>query len=546
MCAQQDSREFNSGDIPQALSSSSEEELSSNLKDVLLKEQQLRNAAERLVTATDQEELFDVLNESLDPFFPEPEPQFYLQNQSNFQIEPVEDYETEYLELLQEQNPDLIGDLHEREEVAIISADEEWPISASEMICAPFVDREGVFLGLLILPIQNNDLSPHLLNQMNFLSNQTTAALFNFQLLDTIQEKMDEIQQQEHMLRNIIESINSGILVLDPSGKIIHYNRNAATMMNIEGSKLMNETIDRLPESELVDGIQDVVEQTRKQGFAMEQRVEQELAEGTVIPIAIGCAKLRDQNMNDQGIIVTLRDMTASKEMKRLQKLDEMKDEFVANVTHELRTPLTSIKAYTESLQDMVQDNETAVDFLEVIDEESNRLMDLIEDLLSLSKITEESLELDREEFSLKELLEDLQERKDMVSDDHVISLDYFPEHTEIYADYDLTYEVFENLLSNAIKYSPDGGEIFIHVIKDGAYIHTSIVDEGIGLSEEEKDKIFDQFYRASKANEQQIQGTGLGLAITKNIVNAHGGKIEVESEEGDGSTFTVSLPISD
>lgn len=522
-------------------------EIIENLTTVLKEQERLQNTSRRIVTAENQKELIEVLVTSINHIFDSGDEYLYLLNRDTDELEPVHDSEPQILSTLQSNIPGLIDWLKDEGRVTTLPVEDDWALEAEEVVFAPFVARSE-FLGLLIYlrDLQSSETHQHFMNQIEFVAHRTAAALYNLHLRDTVEQQMEKIQQKENMLTNILESIKSGILVLNNSGKIIHYNRNATTMLDLDGPALVDKKLQELPETDIINGIQKVVNQTLEHGFSMEEMVEQNISEGNVIPIAIGCAQLRDQQMNNQGIVVILRDMTASKELERLRKLDQMKDEFVANVTHELRTPLTSIKAYTESLQDMIEENDTAIEFLEVIEEESDRLMALIEDLLSLSKITEGSMDLDRDNISLKDLLEHIIERCKATTDSHTFAFTFHTDRKEIRADYDLLYEVFENLISNAIKYSPDGGEISIDVHRDGAYIKVSIQDDGIGMTEEETEKIFDQFYRAPTANEQQIQGTGLGLAITQNIVDSHGGEILVDSEKGVGTTFTVALPIMD
>jgi signal transduction histidine kinase len=285
------------------------------------------------------------------------------------------------------------------------------------------------------------------------------------------------------------------------------------------------------------------VEETFSQGFALERQVMQVTSSGLELPLAVSTSLLRDERGNVSGIIIILRDMTATKELERMRKLDQMKSQFVANVSHELRTPLTSIRAYTEALKDMAGD-EMQRSFLEVIESESDRLLYLIEDLLNLSRIESGRLQLNLEMTAPSLIVEEIMGLSKLHSDKHRLMMEIEPDLPEMLMDKEKMKEVVINLVSNAIKYSPDGGEVRIKLYLDEGNLRLDVIDQGIGIPKEMRKKIFEQFFRVDSSMTAEIGGTGLGLAIVKSIVEAHGGVIKVESEVGKGSTFSVLLPV--
>ena len=233
------------------------------------------------------------------------------------------------------------------------------------------------------------------------------------------------------------------------------------------------------------------------------------------------------------------------------QKIDQDRKRFVSNVSHELRTPLTSMKSYIEALVDGAwKDPNVAPNFLKVTQEETDRMMRMINDLLNLSRMDLGTARLDKEYVNLNELFNHILDRFDMIlkngeksEKNYTIKRDFTRRDIWVEVDTDKIQQVLDNIMNNAIKYSPDGGVITCRLVETHNHVIMSITDQGLGIPKEAISHVFDRFYRVDKARSRAQGGTGLGLAISKEVVQMHGGRIWVESREGEGSTFYISLP---
>jgi len=246
----------------------------------------------------------------------------------------------------------------------------------------------------------------------------------------------------------------------------------------------------------------------------------------------------------------TFNDMAGQLEnnIEDLKNAEQMRREFVANVSHELRTPVTSIRSYAETLTDAAgsMDPETEQHFLEVIVGESDRMTKIVQDLLMLSKFDAGSIAFDFADFSFEKSVRDVYDAQRLEAEKHHHSfeLEFKGEIPEIRGDRARIEQVLINMVSNAIKYTRDGGRIrMIAGVKDDC-VWCAVRDNGIGIPKEDVDRIFERFYRVDKARSRESGGTGLGLSIAYEIVERHNGKIDVQSQQGKGTTITVTLPI--
>ncbi|MEL3972619.1 ATP-binding protein [Rossellomorea oryzaecorticis] len=353
-------------------------------------------------------------------------------------------------------------------------------------------------------------------------------------LARNLQEMVTSQEMQQDRLTTLIENMGSALLLIDQRGFVVLTNRTFREFFNLKESELKkvryHEVIHYQQVNKLVEEIFMTEDRVRRQ-ILLPHRIERKHYEVYGAPI-IG------QNDEWKGIVVVFHDIT------ELKNLEQMRKDFVANVSHELKTPITSIKGFSETLLDGAMKDEDALkSFLEIILTESDRLQSLIQDLLELSKIEKHGFELSLEKQEVSELVGDvLPILKDRAEKKDITIHTQFESRGEAEIDPYRLKQVFINLISNAIVYTPQGGDVTISITEDRENVHVSIKDNGIGISGEELPRIFERFYRVDKARSRNSGGTGLGLAIVKHIIEAHEGKIEVESEVNKGTTFTVCL----
>ena len=244
------------------------------------------------------------------------------------------------------------------------------------------------------------------------------------------------------------------------------------------------------------------------------------------------------------GSVCVLHDVTEQMKNENSQR------QFVSNVSHELRTPLTSMHSYIEALSEGAwKDPEIAPQFLKVTQEETERMIRMINDLLSLSRMDRGVSRMDMEWVNLNDFVSHILNRFDMIvktdnnEKKYTIKRELGTQALWVEIDTDKMMQVIDNIMNNAIKYSPDGGVITVRLVQNLNHVILSISDQGLGIPRKDLGKIFDRFYRVDKARSRAQGGTGLGLAIAKEIVEAHHGRIWADSSEGQGSTFYISLP---
>ena len=227
------------------------------------------------------------------------------------------------------------------------------------------------------------------------------------------------------------------------------------------------------------------------------------------------------------------------------ERLDSMRKEFVADVSHELKTPITSIMGYADTLLEGEYDTKTQKEFLGVIASEAKRMARLVTDLLELSRIDSNKKRLKKESFDLGKMVKECEAKLaiEIKKKNHQLESFVTADVPPVFADKDDIERVFLNIMTNSIKYTPDGGKIKIYVgfVYNDAYI--KIIDNGIGISEEDLKRIFERFYRVDKARSREFGGTGLGLSIAKEILDKNGGTIDIKSEIGKGTEVVIKVP---
>ncbi|PFA61817.1 PAS domain-containing sensor histidine kinase [Bacillus sp. AFS015802] len=353
-------------------------------------------------------------------------------------------------------------------------------------------------------------------------------------LARNLQEMVNAQDMQQNRLTTLIENMGSALLLIDHNGFVVLTNRTFREFFNLKESQLKkvryHEVIHYQEVNKLVEEIFMTEERLRKQ-ILLPHKLDRKHYEVYGAPI-IG------SNDEWKGIVVVFHDIT------ELKKLEQMRKDFVANVSHELKTPITSIKGFSETLLDgAMNDPDTLKSFLDIILMESDRLQSLIQDLLELSKIEKQGFELSIQEAEVAGLIEDVMPILQEKAKSKNISLQTsFDSRGTAEVDSYRLKQVFINLISNAIVYTPKGGTVEITVDENPDNVFVRVKDNGMGISPEELPRIFERFYRVDKARSRNSGGTGLGLAIVKHIMEAHEGNVEVESEVNKGTTFTVTL----
>lgn len=374
---------------------------------------------------------------------------------------------------------------------------------------------------------------------LDFLASQTAIAIENHDLYSTVN------RSHTHMT-NLMESISNGIMSVDMEGCITLINKNATALLGIKGKKIIGRHYSRFISGPVKTLIDSIFHAARKNRVMPESMANHSPFRSVDIVLGVTGSLLTDKSRQTSGVIFSLRDMSASKEIERLTRLDQMKSEFVSNVSHELKTPLSIIKSYAEALHHQVKpdDKETRDKFLSVIEDETDRLSGMVSDLLDLSRMESNNYRPDYDTVCMKTLVENVAQ----IFRSHPNIQVYTESEADlpdIEVDREKIRDVLINLVGNSVKFSPKGGTIHIQLKKtQSRWVTCSIADTGIGIPQAELGKIFQKFYRVDSSDTSEIEGSGLGLSIVNHIINCHHGKIDVESVVGKGSVFTFSLPV--
>lgn len=357
-------------------------------------------------------------------------------------------------------------------------------------------------------------------------------------LSEVIRLTHENLEQETKRLTSILSYMTDGVLATNRRGQIIMVNEMAAKQLNVNPDEVLNTSILDLlslgDDYDLRSLITEVPELT----------IDSQDENGEYLSLRVRFALIRRESGFISGLVAVLHDTTEQDKEERERRL------FVSNVSHELRTPLTSVKSYLEALDDGALSEPVAPDFVKVSLNETNRMMRMVTDLLSLSRIDNETSQLDIELTNFTAFITFILNRFDKIksqSQEDTKKYELIREYpiTPIWVeiDTDKMTQVIDNILNNAIKYSPDGGQIKVGMKTTDAQLIISISDEGLGIPKKDLPRIFDRFYRVDKARSRAQGGTGLGLAIAKEIVKQHKGFIWAKSEYGKGSTFTIVLP---
>ncbi len=367
--------------------------------------------------------------------------------------------------------------------------------------------------------VKSNDEIGQLGNMFNFLT---------LKLKDTI----EEIDIERSKLDTIFNYMAEGVIAVDINGFIIHANPIVREVLHIDEDYKGRVSLEKFPL-----GAVNLENINYSKVESLQGDVISEI-DGETYKIKYAPYKTERDDIG--GIILVFQNVTNE------YKLDDMRKEFVANVSHELKTPITTIKSYTETLMLGGMEENMQLDFLHIINDECNRMNRLVKDLLQLSNLDFKKTVWNKSEVNINKLIEhtvDVLEIS-MEEKNQKYVLELGDNSTNLFIDKDAIEQVIVNIISNAIKYTGENGNIFIKTESTNNFLTLTVKDDGMGIPEEDLDRIFERFYRVEKARNRDSGGTGLGLAIAKEIITGHNGLINIYSNFGEGTTVEIKLPF--
>ena len=391
------------------------------------------------------------------------------------------------------------------------------------------------------LRIARGDFSGRVKVNGNDELGQLSAAINNLSI--RVEESQESTDAERRRLDGVLAHMSDGVLATDRRGNVIIINNMALQLLGVDDEKeVIGQSILGVLDIRKNYSIRDLVENEQAQN----EVVLDGLTDDTIISASF--SPIQRESGFVSGLVCVLHDIT-----DQVQEEEERK-QFVSNVSHELRTPLTSVQSYVEALSDgAINDPELSPRFLKVVEDETERMIRMINDLLSLSRMDSGTTKLDLEYVNIGELFNYILNRFDMIiknetaddSDQKKYTIDRHITNKSLWVeiDPDKFTQVIDNIMNNAVKYSPDGGVITARLTDTHNHVILSITDQGLGIPRKDLRHVFDRFFRVDKARSRKQGGTGLGLAISKEVINLLGGQIWVNSTEGKGSTFYIALP---
>ena len=351
------------------------------------------------------------------------------------------------------------------------------------------------------------------------------------EMASVLQQTLAAVENERTKLDTLFLHMTDGVVAFDRAGRLIHWNPSAVAML---GQSLGEDCrYDQLFGS--LYSMEQILSLRRPDYAEAQQVVGDRMLELYLAPFS--------NSQEEGGVLIVLHDVTEQ------HRNEERRKEFVANVSHELRTPLTNVRSYAETLRSAEGDipREMEDSFLDIIISETDRMTHIVQDLLTLSRLDAGNTEMRFAPFSFRESVENVCRANAMEArrHGHTLICTLAKDMPEISGDRQRLEQVVTNILGNAIKYTPDGGHIAVTGGGSGRSAWVEVADDGIGIPEKDRERIFDRFYRVDKARSRESGGTGLGLSIALEIVQRHHGKLELMPHSGPGTTIRMTLPIS-
>lgn len=377
-----------------------------------------------------------------------------------------------------------------------------------------------------------------LLSQVEKGITQRNLLLESEKLKKEREEKLLELAHEKSRLGTIINSINNGVLVVNKEGNVVYYNNSTLRYLELSDVRIGDKILDKIPKK-----ISELVKEILSSDEQKVLSTEVEILPNNTLVIEAFCSRVKHPDGSLAGVVIATRNITGFKQV------EAVKNQFVSMVAHELKTPVSAVIGFLKIILDesLNVTEEQRTDFLGRSVGRLTGLLELVNDLLDISRMEMGTKQRNIVEVNIPEVLKSNIEFLEMELNKKRIkvNLNFTDNLAAVMADNDEINRLFTNILSNAIKYNKDQGSISINVNQSRHYIVTKISDTGIGLKPEEKEKLFQQFFRAKNKLTRGISGTGLGLSIVKQIVETYAGRLEVESEYEKGTTFIIELPIN-
>jgi two-component system, OmpR family, phosphate regulon sensor histidine kinase PhoR len=443
------------------------------------------------------------------------------------------------------------------------------PTTIGDYLHIPLTVENRIIGMLSLFDAREQAFDAELLQLTTMIADYAAVALENVRLREREMALWHEAEMERHRLERILSSMAEGLLITDSEGTVTSLNRSAQQFfslalvdlgdLNPEQSFSLRKLASNNKSSQWLTELADLVDHALAGHTVYNQELNAGISGDTIpLTLSISAAPLTespgDQLPRAVGVVAVLNDITANKQVEKL------KDEFVSVVSHELRTPLTAIKGYTQHLMRRLdkrlrqqaagaasQQKEPPESYdlrsLQIVQSQSEQLERLVNDLLDLSRVQWGEMNLQYTSFFLADVLAERVQLAQVSAEEHTITLDIQVQDSRIVADKLRVGQVVGNILDNAIRFSPQGRQVTVDLKEQDNEYLVSITDQGIGVSPEYIDHIFERFYRVRNTASRQYSGIGLGLFVARAIVEAHEGRIWVSSNQGLGSTFSFTLP---
>lgn len=440
------------------------------------------------------------------------------------------------------------------QQVMLIPPEEFEQLKSPIVLIPLYSGKETLGVLVIFLEADLKTITTHETDLLSLIGMQAAVALENAHLYQNMSLQNQAMNSMKSFLESSLESMADGLLAIDLENRITLFNSSAAKLFGPSSVEAIGSNYQEIFPPDFARFLDHALEMTLTIGTFEDEIEYQHPITKRKFPLSVRMSPLKNTTGEQIGAIAVCRDVSERQELIHLRKLEQMKNEFISSVSHELRTPLTAIKSFTEILLNFDQnDADTRKEFLGIIDKETDRLIELINDLLDLNKLSQEDFKLDIATVNIQDTLKQALNAVHVLAQKKSITLVNRLDQRRLMVagDFKRLVQVFVNLIGNAIKFSPEGSKIEIwsepirgkRLVDKSDFLMIAVKDQGIGIPEEAQKVIFEKFKQVTTDPSTKPEGSGLGLSICKRIVESLGGNIWVESEEGKGSTFYFTLP---